>query len=73
MQLFGNLIESVNGVLEWFLTLEDRYVAVFADVDFTILYDWLPSDVQFCITGVLVILFVLCIVGLIKKFVVFFG
>mgnify|MGYP003290956922 CR=1 FL=1 len=41
---------------------------VFNDIDFSILYDWLPSDVQSVIGFCLSFIFVLCVIGLIRKF-----
>lgn len=45
----------------------DQY-NIFTGLEFHILYDWLPSDIAAAITASIVILLILSILGLIKKF-----
>ena len=42
--------------------------SVFSDVDFRILYDWLPSDIEAVITTCIAALLVLALLGLIRRF-----
>lgn len=71
--MLGAIIESVEGVFEWFENAFATFEGIFSDVDFTVLYNWLPSDIQAAITGIIVVLLFLAIIGLVKKIVVFFG
>ena len=71
--MIGEIIESVEGVFAWFENAFDTFAGIFSDIDFTILYSWLPSDIQDAISGIIVVLLFLAIIGLVKKIVVFFG
>lgn len=70
---FSSLIESVEGVLDWISGVIDELNGIFHDVDFSILYDWLPDDIQGVISAVLIVLIFLALIGLIKKVILFFG
>ena len=70
---FGNIVESVEGVLDWIQTVTNNLNNIFADVDFSILYDWMPSDIQDVIFTVIAVLLVLALIGFIKKAILFFG
>lgn len=70
---FGSVIEAVDGVLDWITSILDDINGIFSDVDFTILYDWFPSDIQGVITAVIAVLTFLALLALVKKLIVFFG
>lgn len=70
---FSNIIEGIEGVVEWVGSIVSKITGVFSDVDFSILYDWLPSDVQGVITAVIAVLLFLALLGLLKKLIVFLG
>lgn len=71
--MFGNIIDVLGDVTNWIATLGDRVVNIFADVDFTLLYDWLPQDIQSVISSVILVLLALALIGLIKKAIIFLG
>lgn len=43
-------------------------INIFDDIDFSILYDWLPQDIEAVIQVVLAFLLVLAVLGLVKHF-----
>lgn len=68
-----NIIESLDNVYGELADMWLRIVGMFSDVDFTILYDWLPSDIQGVITAVIAVFIFLALIGLIKKAILFLG
>ena len=73
IETLGSLFESVSEVFEFIESIVSRIAGVFSDVDFTVLYSCMPSDIQGVITAVLVVLLFLALIGLIKKVILFFG
>lgn len=73
IETLGSLFESVTDVFNFIESIVSRIAGIFSDVDFTILYSWLPSDIQSVISAVLVVLLFLALIGLIKKVILFFG
>lgn len=71
--MFGNIIDVLGDVTTWISNLGDRIINVFSDVDFTLLYDWLPDDIQSVISSVILVLLALALIGLIKKAIIFLG
>lgn len=70
---FGNLIQKIDDIVEWVHSTVEHIGDIFADVDFTLLYSWLPSDIAAVITTVIAILLVLAVFGLIKRLLFFLG
>lgn len=70
---FGSVYSTLQDVLNWVEDVVDDLNGIFADVDFSILYDWLPSDVQGVCLAVLAVLIFLALIGLLKKAILFFG
>lgn len=70
---FGSIIESVDQVLDWIESALDDINGIFADVDFTVLYDWFPSDIQYAISAIITVFIFLALILLVKKIVLFFG
>lgn len=62
--------ETVSNYLENLLV---SIGSVFADIDFTVLYSWLPADIIAAITACIVILFWLALFGLLKRVFFFIG
>lgn len=73
MLSFGNVINSLQGIVDWIENTVDTIQGLFADVDFTILYSWLPSDIAAVITAVIAILLFMAIFGLLKRLLFFLG
>lgn len=71
--MFGNIIEVLGDVTDWIANLGDRISNVFSGLDFTLLYDWLPQDIQSVISSVILVLLALALIGLIKKAIIFLG
>ena len=68
-----NIIESLDNVYGEIADIWMKIIGMFSDVDFTILYDWLPSDIQGVITAVIAVFIFLALIGLIKKAILFLG
>lgn len=73
MLSFGDIISSISGIIDFIDSILDTISGIFSDVDFTILYSWLPSDIVAVITAVIAVFIFLGLIGLIKKMILFFG
>lgn len=73
MLSFGDLISSISGIVEFIDSILETIQGIFSDVDFTVLYSWLPSDIGAVITAVIAVFIFLGLIGLIKKMILFFG
>lgn len=71
--MFGNLITGLDEVVEWIQTTAESISSIFADVDFTILYNYFPEDIVAVITAVIAVLLVLALFGLLKRVLFFIG
>lgn len=70
---FGSLITGTDQIVDWIKNTVDQFKSIFADVDFTLLYDWLPNDIQTVITACIAVLLVLALFGLIRRILFFLG
>lgn len=70
---FGNLLNSVDSIVEWVENTVERIGDIFADVDFTILYNYFPSDIVAVVTTVIGVLLFLALFGLLKRVLFFLG
>lgn len=73
MLSFGDLIQSLSGIGEWIENTVKQIGNIFADVNLSILYNWLPTDISGVITAVIGVMIVLALIGLLKKLILFFG
>lgn len=70
---FGDVISSLDGIVEWIRNAVQTISGVFHDVDFTILYSWLPSDIAGVITAVIAVLLFLAVFGILRRVLFFLG
>lgn len=70
---FGNVINSLQGIVDWIEQTVETISGVFSDVDFTILYSWLPSDIAGVITAVIAVLLFLALFGILRRVLFFLG
>lgn len=70
---FGNVINSLQGIVDWIESTVGTISGVFSDVDFTILYSWLPSDIVGVITAVIAVLLFLALFGILRRVLFFLG
>lgn len=63
--LFSNLLTKI---LEW---VQDLFEWIFGDIDFTVLWNWLPQDIQAAAEFLILILFCLALLKLIKALIPF--
>ena len=73
MLQFGDVIQSLNGIVEWIQNTVGTISGIFSDVDFTILYSWLPNDIVAVITAVIAVLLFLALFGILKRVLFFLG
>lgn len=73
MLQFGDVIQSLSGIVEWIESTVGTISGIFSDVDFTILYSWLPSDIVAVITAVIAVLLFLALFGILKRVLFFLG
>lgn len=70
---FGNIIGSLEGIVDWIENTVSTVEGLFSDVDFTILYNWLPSDIVAVITAIIAVLLFLAIFGILRRLLFFLG
>lgn len=68
-----SVIEYLSDIVSWVTDIWEQIVGMFSDVDFSILYDWLPADIQAVISTCITVLLFLALIGLIKKAILFLG
>lgn len=73
MLSFGNVLQSLDGIVDWVQSTVQTISGIFSDVDFTVLYSWLPSDIVAVISAVIVVLLFLALVGFLKRVLFFLG
>jgi len=70
---FGNVIQSLDSVVEWIENTAEQIGNLFSDVDFTILYNYFPSDIVAVVTAVIAVLLFLALFGLLRRVLFFLG
>lgn len=70
---FGNVLNGIQDIVDWITNTVETIEGIFSDVDFTVLYSWLPSDIAGVITAIIAILLFLAIFGLLKRLLFFLG
>ena len=73
MLQFGNVINSLESIVDWIDSTVQTISGIFSDVDFTILYNWLPSDIVAVITAVIAVLLFLALFGILRRLLFFLG
>lgn len=58
---------SFSNVTGWVSNQWKSFTGVFSGIDFTVLYDWMPSDIQVVITSIIDFMLILAIILLLKK------
>lgn len=46
----------------------DSIVNIFSDLDLSVLYSWMPSDIQLAIVAGIGLIFVIAVIGIVKRF-----
>lgn len=70
---FGNVISSLQDIVSWIDGVAQSIAGLFSDVDFTILYTWLPNDIAAVITAIIVVLLFLALFGILRRVLFFLG
>lgn len=73
MLQFGNVIQTLDGVVDWISNTVESIGDIFGDVDFTLLYSYFPSDIVAVITAVIAVLLFLAIFGILRRVLFFLG
>lgn len=62
-----NPINLISQFIQWFINLSQQiFNYLFGDIDFAVLWRWLPNDIQSACNALLIIFFALVIWRLIK-------
>lgn len=69
--MFNNLVNGFDNVSNYIDGVYQQNSGIFSDIDFTILYNWLPQDIALTISAILVVLFILTIFQLLRKILFF--
>ena len=70
---FDNILLNLESITDWITDTFDRVNDVFTDIDFTILYSWLPADITVVISSIITVLLFLALIGLIRRILWFLG
>ena len=73
MLVLGNLLSSLDDIVDWIENTAEQIGHLFSDVDFTLLYSYFPSDIVAVVTAVIAILLFLALFGLLKRVLFFLG
>ena len=64
--LFSQIVQAIFGVIQRIFN------AIWGGVDFSVLYSWLPADIQAAFAALILVLFGLAIIRAIKSVLPFF-
>lgn len=70
---FGNILSGLQDIVDWIEGAVQTVEGIFSDVDFTILYSWLPSDIAGVITAIIAVLLFLAVFGILRRLLFFLG
>lgn len=73
MLSFGSILNGMESIGDWISNAVSSITGIFSDVDFTVLYSWLPGDIVAVISSVIAVLLGLALIGLLKKLILFLG
>lgn len=73
LDVISDVTTGFYNIVTFVLDTIDSIAHIFDDIDFTILYDWLPSDIGAVITVVIGFLFILALFGLLRRLLFFLG
>lgn len=60
--------QAVHAFFQKLLNIaEDIFDAIFGDIDFTVLWNWLPQDIQLAAEFFVLVLFILAIIKVIRS------
>lgn len=66
------MIELLQDLISRFIAFaQSIFQAIFGGIDFTVLWSWLPSDIQAAANYLILVLFVLVIIDVIRRFLPF--
>lgn len=66
------MIQVIQGIISSFIEVaQNVFNYIFGDIDFTVLWNWLPTDIQTAAAAFIVILFAIALIGGIRKFLPF--
>lgn len=66
------MISIIQGIISAFLDLaESIFNYIFGDIQFSVLWDWLPTDIQTAAATFIVLLFAIALISGIRKFLPF--
>lgn len=69
----GTIIETLSDVISHIGEYWNSIIGIFSDVDFSVLYNWLPFDIRnVCAAFIAAIIFI-AFIGLLKKLLLFLG
>lgn len=73
MLQFGNVLSGLEAIVDWIENTAETIAGIFSDVDFSLLYNWLPSDISAVITAVIGVLLFLALFGILRRLLFFLG
>lgn len=66
------MIEIIQGIISTFIDVgQDIFEYVFDGIDFSVLWSWLPTDIETAAGTFIVVLFVIAIINGVRKFLPF--
>lgn len=73
IDVVSNISTGFSNISRWVTSTINSIGDLFSDLDFTILYDWLPADIQAVITACIALLLVLALFGILRRVLFFLG
>lgn len=66
------MISLIQGIIEKFINIgQEIFEYIFSGVDFSVLWSWLPNDIQIAASTFIVILFVIALIKGVRNFLPF--
>ena len=70
---FGSVLSGLEDIITWIESTAQTVSGIFSDVDFSILYSWLPNDIVAVISAIIGVLLFLAVFGILKRVLFFLG
>lgn len=68
-----NFLDTIGDIVSHVEDYWNSIIGIFADIDFSVLYNWLPIDIQGVITAFIGLLVIIAFIGILKKLILFLG
>lgn len=71
--IFGEVLGHLDDITDFISGIADDISGVFSDIDFSLLYSWLPNDITTVIALIITVLLFLALFGILRRILFFLG